>query len=94
MKALALKLLGIGQNLWAFLRPILQREAKSLLENLLPIAKEIVIEVAKTHDLPNARRDAAVRLLRDRAWGAGLSVSTSLLNLAIEMAVQTAKNQD
>ena len=94
MKSLALKFLGIGSTLWKFLLPIIKSEARNVLNDLLPMAKEIVVEVAKTHDLPNARRDAAVRLLRDRAWGAGFSVSTSLLNLAIELAVQAAKNQD
>lgn len=92
MKSILTKLLGIGRNLWAFVAPVIQSESGNLLEQLLPLALSTVKEVAVTHDLPNEKRDAALAQLKDRAAAAGLSAGTSLLNLAIELAVARSKS--
>lgn len=92
MKTIWLKLLGIGKNLRSVLQPILAREAKSALEDLLPIARDAVFEAALKKDLPNERRDYALNALKSRATDAGINVGTSVLNLAIELAVQAAKH--
>lgn len=81
-------LLGKGSSLLKFLQPVLVSEAGSLLTKLLPIAKDVVIEVAKTGDLPNVKRDAAFTKVKDAATNAGIEVGNSLINAAIELAYQ------
>ena len=90
---LLLTLLGIGQTLWSILGPVLKKETGTLLEQILPIATQVVTELIDKRDLPNAKRDAAVAQIRDLTRQAGLSASTSLINLAIEMAVQALKHK-
>lgn len=85
------KALGIGARIWHAMAPILTSESGRLLEQVLPVATAVVYEVAKTHDLPNAKRDAAFKEISKRLVGSGISVSASLLNLAIELAVVRAK---
>lgn len=92
MKTLWLKLLGINSVIWSFLAPILKKSAGDLLTQVLPIAKEIVLQIAVTNDLPNVKRDKALIQVRDAAQSAGINAATSVLNLAIELALQSTKN--
>ena len=93
MKTIWLKLLGISSTVWGYLAPILKAKAGDLLTQILPIAEQVVLEVAKTHDLPNAKRDAALADLRDRTRAVGIDAATSVLNLAVELALQSAKTK-
>ena len=79
---------GVSASLWHFVEPILSQETGSLLNQLLPIALQVVTQVAQTGDLPNAKRDAAYAQLKSAALAAGLDASGSLLNAAIELAYQ------
>ena len=81
-------LTGFGHSLWAFLEPIVISETGALLNKLLPIALGIVTEIAKTGDLPNAKRDAAFTQLQSAAVAAGIDAGNSVLNAAIELAYQ------
>lgn len=93
MKTLISKLLGVSKTFLDILWPILTKKVGASLSVLLPIALMIVKELAKNGNLTNAekRQDAFVKLT-DAVKKEGLSVSTSVLNLAIEMAVTSFKS--
>lgn len=93
-KNLFLKLAGFGQSIVSFLAPIAASSAGKLLDQVLPIALGVVADVAKTRDLPNAKRDAAYEQLKGAAVAAGIDAGTSVLNLAIELAVQRLKTDE
>lgn len=80
-----------ASSLWTFLQPIASAEVGKVLASLLPVAKDIVIEVATTGKLPNEKRDLAYSKLKDAAAIAGTDVTNSVLNAAIELAYQHVK---
>lgn len=88
LKTIWLEVTGGFKNLWTVLEPIIANEAKTSLEALIPIATQVVQQVETTGGLPNAKRDAALAAIKTQAESAGLSVATSVCNLAIELAVQ------
>ena len=90
MKKWLLRFLG---NIGSFLRALLERGFYELLEQVLPVALEVVTAIQNNYaDLPGEeKRKKAFNLLKRRLIGAGINVSTSILNLAIEMAVQKLK---
>lgn len=81
-------ILGRGRALLQFLQPIIVSEAGAILPKLLPIAQDVVLQVAQTGKLPNEKRDLAVEKLKDIASAARIDVTSSLLNAAVELAYQ------
>jgi len=94
MKTLLLKLLGISQPLLDFFMPLLTRQIGDSLSRLLPIALEIVAELATKKNLTNAeKRAAAVNRLTSEIKVEGIAATNSLINFAIEAAVQKLKSK-
>lgn len=90
MKAILLRLLG---NVGRFLLSLLRRGVYDTLDQILPIALEVVLQVARDPSLvtDEEKRRAAFESLKRRLAIVGISVSASLINLAIEMAIQRLK---
>jgi len=94
MKTLLLKLLGISRPLLDFFMPLLTRQIGASLSRLLPIALEIVTELATRVNMTNAeRRGAAVHWLTSEIKVEGIAATNSLINFAIEAAVQKMKSK-
>ena len=91
MKTLLAKLLGISTALLNFFLPIFKAAVAGSLERLLPLALDIVSQLA-TGDLSGAdKRNAALALLEKAAISQGIQASASILNLAVESAVANLK---
>ena len=86
---------GLSSSAWSYVKtyiiPVLQTDAGNLLIQLAPIALGIVTQVETTGTVSNEKRDTAVSQLKDAAVAAGISAATSVLNTAIENAVQSLK---
>lgn len=91
MKTILAKLLGISTALLNFFLPIFKAAIAGSLERLLPIALEIVTELA-TGSLPSSdKKFVAVERLKQAAIREGITASASILNLAVEAAVSNLK---
>ena len=92
MKTLISKILGVPKTLWTFVWPLVTKQVGLSLTTLLPIALQIVKDLAQNNDIANSekRQQAFVRL-SDAAKNEGMIAASSLLNLAIEMAVTNLK---
>jgi len=94
MKTLLLKLLGISRPLLDFFLPLLTRQIGDSLSRLLPIALEIVTELATRVNMTSAeKRGAAVHWLTSELKAEGIAAKNSLINFAIEAAVQKMKSK-
>lgn len=91
MKAFFLRLFGIGRTLWEFFLPLLAKATATALEELLPVALDIVADLASSDRPGEEKRGIAVSRLQDAAMASGVKASASVLNLAVEMAVQKLK---
>jgi hypothetical protein len=94
MKTLLAQLLGISTSLLNYFLPILQSAVAGSLSRLLPLALNIVAELAIQNNLGNAeKRAAALQNLQRAAVVEGIQCSVSILNLAVETAVVSLKQQ-
>lgn len=84
---------GLSASVWNFLEPILVGETGKLLQDLLPIAESVVLEIETTGGFPNQKRDAAFAQVQVIARTRGIDAANSVLNLAIEAAVAKLKTQ-
>lgn len=92
MKTLISKILGVSKSFIDFVWPLLTKQVGASLAALLPIALGIVKELASNKELSNSqKREEAFNKLADAAKAEGLSAASSLLNLAVEMAVTNFK---
>ena len=92
MKSLISKILGVPKLLWAFVWPLVTKQVGMSLTVLLPIALGIVKELAENNNISNSeKREQAFEKLADAAKNEGMNAASSLLNLAIEMAVTNLK---
>jgi len=86
---------GLSKSAWAYFEnyvlPVLKTDAGQLLIQLAPIALSVVTQVEQNGGLPNDKRDAALAQLKSAAVSAGINAATSVLNTAIENAVQQLK---
>lgn len=82
---------GVSRNVWSFLAPLLARATADLLETLLPMALAIVTELAATNMSGRDKQRIAKERLQAEAFKAGMDVGASLLNTAVELAVQKLK---
>jgi hypothetical protein len=94
MKTLLSKLLGLTSSVVAFYLPILKELISSSVEDLLPLALEIVSSLADSKRTGTQKRDFAVKRLTKAASDAGISVSESLIRFTVESAVQKLKTQE
>jgi hypothetical protein len=92
MKTIISKILGVSKSFIDFVWPLLTKQVGASLAVLLPIAISIVKELANNKDISNSqKREEAFNKLADAAKAEGLSAASSLLNLAVEMAVTNLK---
>lgn len=85
---------GTSTTLLNFLLPILQSSVASLLEQLAPIALEVVASLADDKRTGDAKRKAAAKEIEAAALAAGISASASLINASIELALQNLKARE
>jgi hypothetical protein len=94
MKAWIAKALGIGRTLLGWLWDIARGPVGDAIERMLPIALEIVTELAVRRDLTSAqKRDKAGEMLTAAAQREMVHVSTSMVNLIVEMAVNQLRTR-
>jgi hypothetical protein len=91
MKQLLARILGISTGLLNFFIPIFRAAIAGSLERLLPIALEIVAELATGSLTSSDKKFVAVDRLKQIALKEGITVSSSILNLAVEAAVSNLK---
>lgn len=68
------------------LKPILTGAIGQFMQTMLPTAESIVLDLATSGKTSNEKRNEAVSQLQTAATAAGLSVASSVLNLAVEAA--------
>lgn len=94
MKSLLAKLAGIPSLIWNFYAPILKQIIADGASALLPLALDIVRELADTSKTGSQKREAAVKKLTQAATRNGVYASESLIRFTIESAVQKLKNEE
>ena len=92
VKALAF-LTGASKSVLNFILPILKDSTSKLLADLLPIALEIVASMAESNKSGSEKRNAAFHRITLAAKGRGIEAGASIINLAIELAVQKSKDR-
>lgn len=78
-------------HLGDWLAVIFRQGVKAELEALMPIAMAAVAKMATTDLSNDAKRSAAFGEILNQAKGAQLNVGVSLINFALELAVQNLK---
>ena len=92
MKTIVSKILGVSKSFIDFVWPLITKQVGTSLAVLLPIAFSIVKELASNNELNNSqKRKEAFKRLSDATKTEGMTAASSLLNLAIEMAVTNLK---
>jgi vacuolar-type H+-ATPase subunit D/Vma8 len=91
MKSFFATLLGIPSKIWSFYAPILKELFVDAASSLLPLALDIVRELADTSKTGTQKREAAVKKLTSAAIRNGIDASESLIRFTIESAVQRVK---
>jgi len=91
MKSFFATLLGIPSKIWNFYAPILKELFVDAASNLLPLALDIVRELADTTKTGSQKREAAVKKLTSAAIRNGIDASESLIRFTVESAVQRTK---
>lgn len=92
VKALAL-LTGASKSVLNFILPILKDSASKLLADLLPIALEVVGSLVDSKESGDEKRKLAFARIETAAKARGIEAANSVINLAIELAVQKAKEK-
>jgi len=91
MKSFFATLLGIPSKIWSFYAPILKELFVDAASSLLPLALDIVRELADTSKTGSQKRETAVKKLTSAAIRNGIDASESLIRFTIESAVQRVK---
>jgi hypothetical protein len=85
----ALKL--AASKIWTLIKPVITLLLSSVVSQALPMALEIVESLA-TKDLTNTeKRNEAFKQISDKLAEDGHTLTTSVINLVIECAVQALK---
>lgn len=88
MKTFIAKILGISTSIWNFYAPLLKALFVTGASALLPIALEVVRNLAQTDKSGAEKREEAVSILKQAAVKQGLSVTESIIRFTVESAVQ------
>lgn len=94
MKNLLAKLLGVPASLWNFYSPLLRELVVTGVSALLPLALEIVRNLAQTDKSGSQKRNEAIDSLKAAAVRHGISASESLIRFTIESAVQRIRTEN
>lgn len=79
---------GVGHIFFSFIAQAIPLEKQIILNDLAPLAAPIVADLENQNLTWQEKRDQALALLTAAAVKLGWDVGTSLMNLAIELAVQ------
>jgi hypothetical protein len=88
MKNILAKLMGVSASVWNFYAPLLRALFVTGASALLPIALEVVRNLAQTDKSGAEKREEAVGILKQAAVRQGLSVTESIIRFTVESAVQ------
>lgn len=88
MKSFIAKILGVSASVWNFYAPLLRALFVTGASALLPIALEVVRNLAQTDKSGAEKREEAVNVLKQAAVRQGLSVTESIIRFTVESAVQ------
>ena len=88
MKNIIAKILGISTSVWNFYAPLLKALFVTGASAMLPIALEVVRNLAQTDKSGAEKREEAVGVLKQAAVRQGLSVTESIIRFTVESAVQ------
>jgi hypothetical protein len=91
MKNLLAKLAGISGTVWSFYFPLLKSLFADATVALLPLALQIVRELAQSSKSGDFKRNMAVQQLTQAAKDRGIDVAESLIRFTIESAVQKTR---
>tara|TARA_R110000868_G_scaffold160171_7_gene389527 strand:- start:276 stop:560 length:285 start_codon:yes stop_codon:yes gene_type:complete len=91
MKSFFAALLGIPSKIWTFYAPVFRELFVGAAASLLPLALDIVRELADSSKTGSQKREAAVKKLTSAAILNGINTSESLIRFTIESAVQRVK---
>jgi hypothetical protein len=88
VKTFLAKIMGVGSAVWNFYGPILRNLFVTGTSALLPLALDIVRELAATEKSSAEKRDTAIARLKTEATAVGINATESLIRFTIESAVQ------
>ena len=91
MKAFIARILGTTRSILGFYAPLLRGLAAAGMSALLPIALEVVRNLAQTDKPGSEKRDEAISILRQAALRQGIAATESLIRFTVESAVQRIK---
>jgi len=94
MKSFLAKLAGIPSIIWNFYAPILKHLIAEGVASLLPLALDIVRELATSDKTGAQKREAAVKKLTSAAIRNGIDATESLIRFTVESAVQKIKSEE
>lgn len=81
-----------ASKVWEILRPSVMVWLTSLGQRVLSIAMEVVTELQNTDLASEEKREAAFNQIKEKLVQEGKEVKNSLINLAIEIAVNKLKS--
>jgi vacuolar-type H+-ATPase subunit D/Vma8 len=94
MKSFLNYIFGVPSKIWNFYAPILRELFVDAAASLLPLALDIVRELADSSKTGSQKREAAVKKLTQAALRNGIDASESLIRFTIESAVQRVKVEE
>jgi len=94
MKSFFTYIFGVPAKIWSFYAPILRELFVDAASSLLPLALDIVRELADSSKTGSQKREAAVKKLTQAALRNGIDASESLIRFTIESAVQRVKVEE
>jgi hypothetical protein len=94
MKSFLTYIFGVPAKIWSFYAPILRELFVDAAASLLPLALDIVRELADSSKTGSQKREAAVKKLTQAALRNGIDASESLIRFTIESAVQRVKVEE
>lgn len=94
MKSLLAKLMGVPSIIWNFYAPVFKQLLVEGVASLLPLALDIVRELADSDKTGAQKREAAVKKLKSAAIRNGIDATESLIRFTVESAVQKVKSEE
>ena len=80
-------------NIWSALQPVFMQFITSTGNIVLHIALDIVMDLANQDFSNSEKREIAFNNIKDKLKQSGVQVGDSMINLAIEIAVQNIKKK-
>ena len=81
-------------KIWALIKPTVMLLLNSLFQDVLSMAVDVVTELASSDLSSSEKREAAFDKIKEMLESQGKEIGSSLINLAIELAVQKIKDAE